>query len=192
MLIKDINLFRRYKEVQRREKNVSKSSAIKVIVIGCIIIGTVVSISAIRILQADIEKEINAIDNFLSSEQVTENLDTVTKKVELLENATNYYTALKTASDNIYTYVKLNRALIEELTDILPGATSLTNFSYTLSSLSMSCISDSEDKIANYVHRLRGLEAIDKVSYMGYAQEESESYQAELTIVFRPGGGAHE
>ena len=162
------------------------------IIIGGIIIGSIVSTSAIRMLQVDIDKEISAINNFLSSEELTENLDTVTQKVTLLEHATNYYTELKTASDNIHTQVKLNRALIEGFTDILPTNTSLTNFSYTSSSLSISCISDSEDKIANYVHRLRSLDSIYKVSYMGYAQEDDDSYYAEITITFRPGGGGYE
>lgn len=192
MLIKDINLFERYKEVQRREKNVSKSSAIKVLIIGCIIIGTVVSTSAIRILQVDMDKEISTIDEFLNSGQVTENLDVITEKLALLDNATNYYKTLKSASDNIYTEVKLSRELIEGLTKILPANTELRNFSYISGSLNINCISDSEGKIANYVHRLRSLDPIYKVSYTGYTQETGESYYADMIITFKPGGEGNE
>lgn len=187
MLIKDINFFDRYKEVQRREKNVSKQTAVQVIVIAVIIIGTTITTSVMQIQRVAIQSEIDSIEAFIQAPDTQAKLAEIEKKQQVLTNVTNYHDAIALANSKVATIIQPDKAMVQSITSLAPTGTVITDFNYSGGNITLQCKSDSEDKIAQYVHKLKALETVNTIGYSGFQKSEVE-YVSSITISLLPGG----
>lgn len=188
MLIKDINFFDRYHETQRREKNVSKTTTVRVASLAVILVATAMSFSVLQFMTADVQGEIDSINAYITSPEVAAQLEDLNEKVKIFDNANSYYMGIKSAADKIETNVMPDQELVALFTGLLPQGVQITSFSYSNGNVSLACKSDSENKLANYVHALKAQDMIHGVAYSGYSKAETE-YTTSLQIILKPAGG---
>lgn len=191
MLIKDINFFDRYNETQRREKNVSKQTTVRVAIGAIIIIITVMTGTTFQILNTGLQNEINAINNYLNSPEVAEQLQVLNEKQKILDNVTNYYNGINTATQKINTIVKPDRALVESIIRLLPTDLVITDFNYSTGNITLKCEAMNDEKIAQLAHALRSLESISEVRYNGFdkkGEEGTMKSSTTISISLNPGG----
>lgn len=187
MLIKDVNFFARYNEAQRREKTVSKQTVMQTSVVSGIVIVTIVGASVLQVMNTGIQSQIDTINAYINSPEVLAQSTEVAEKQKILDNVTGYYNAIETANYKLSTIIKPDKDLIASITSLLPGGTVITNFSISGGNVSLSCRSDQEAKLAQFVHALRSVETIFSVNYAGYTKAEN-SYTTSIQIVLNPGG----
>ncbi|MBU3810855.1 MAG: pilus assembly protein PilM [Candidatus Niameybacter stercoravium] len=185
---KNINFFERYREKQRREKQLSKTTLSRIAVIGGIIVVTGLAYSALAVMQQNIHSQIAEIDAYIQSPEVQEQLEELNEKVKIYDNANSYYQAVKAAGSKIETYIQPDAELVSQLVQLLPQGVTIENFSYSNGNISMSLKSDAENKIANYVHALKAQENIMRVDYFGYSKDDT-GYNTSVSITLKPAGG---
>ncbi|MGL5676979.1 MAG: PilN domain-containing protein [Cellulosilyticaceae bacterium] len=187
MLIKDINFFDRYKEVERREKNISKTAAIQVVAIAGVLIITMITSSVMQIKKVDVQGEIDRINAYINSPETLEKVAAIEKKQLVLTNVTNYHDAIALANYKLGTIIQPDKAMVQSIVGLLPGGVVVTDFQYSGGNISLQCKSDTEDKIAQYVHSLKSVDTVYAIGYSGFQKSETE-YESSITIGLLPGG----
>lgn len=192
MFIKDINFFDRHKELERKEKTVSKEDAIKVIVLGVLFFGVLIGCIVLNILKIDIKQELIVIDARINNSQAQEKLIEHNRKQELLENVTNYRNALVAANDKLSTLIKPTSKIVQVFEALLPNGMKITSFNYQGGIVTLQCSSNQEDHITNYIQRLRSTDKVHSVAYSGFTKGEEASYSCTITLTMMPGGAVNE
>ena len=190
MFIKDINFFDRYYEVQKRDKNISKQTTIQIgIVVGMLVL-TFGLFTTFTVTNMAIQGEINTINEYINSPDVQQKLAELTQKEKILTNATNYYNGIATATQKINTQIKPDKALFDGIVNLAPNGLIIESFSFLGGTIGIQCKADQDEKIAQYVNRLRKQENVFGVAYSGYtrAGEEGQNNTTTISIGIVPGG----
>ena len=108
----------------------------------------------------------------------------------MLTNATNYYNGIATATQKLQTQIKPDQALFDGITKLAPTGLVIESFSFIGGTINIQCKADQNEKIAQYVNRLRKQKNIYDVAYSGYtkAGEDGKSNTATISLGIMPGG----
>ncbi|MGL4363250.1 MAG: hypothetical protein ACRCSG_08315 [Cellulosilyticaceae bacterium] len=194
MFVKDINFFDRYRELERREKTVSKTTATQVIVVAVIVIATIVTTSIVQLINITLEDDIRVIKSFTESEETKRQLSEIERKQKQLDSVTGYHDGMALANSKYQTVIQPTKTMVDSVKALLPEGMTIQTFDYANGNISLKCQSNQEDKIAQYVHSLKTLKTVHNVSYMGFsgATGEQSTYTTDITITLLPGGVADE
>lgn len=190
MFIKDINFFDRYYEVQKRDKNISKQTTMQIGIVAGMIVLTFGLFTTFTVTNAGIQGEINAINDYINSPDVQQKLAALTEKEKVLTNATNYYNGIATATQKIKTQIKPDGALFDSIVNLAPTGLVIENFSFSGGTIGIQCKADQDEKIAQYVNRIRKQKNVFGVAYSGYtkAGEDGQNSTTIISIGIVPGG----
>lgn len=190
MFIKDINFFDRYYEVQKREKNISKQTTLQISIVAGMLVLTFGLFTTFTVTNASIQGEINTINNYINSPDVQQKLADLTEKEKVLTNATNYYNGIAAATQKIKTQIKPDQALFDGIVNLAPTGLVIESFSFSGGTIGIQCKADQNEKIAQYVNRLRKQKNIFGVAYSGYtrAGEDGQNNTTTISLGIIPGG----
>lgn len=185
-----MNFFGRYYEVQKRQKRISKQTMIQIGIVGALILLTLNIFIAFTLTNQSLQIEIDQLNAAISTLEIQEKLKGLEEKEKILTNATRYYNGILTATQKLNTWIKPDQTLFDSIINLLPSGMMISDFSYHLGNITLACTADSNEKIAQYVHRLKNQEHIIDVAYDGYTKGESD-YKATLSLNFKSGGKSY-
>lgn len=187
---KQINFFKMYRQEVRDKKRPSKQNIIGSLVLsGQVIVLITIIILQIAATQA-VRTEQEAIKSYLSIPETKGQLEELYNKKLEGDRVAQKSLEVERVGEVIRQVPRLDHNLLNSIAAQMSGNLKISQFSYLEGVISLTCEVEQEADVVSFVHYLRNVNGIQKVSYTGY-QLSSDKYIFNLILSLN-GGSYHE
>lgn len=179
---RDINFFAVYSSpLDNKSNGINPVTLIGTITVSACIILVLSLFGALKMSDLRQTLKINDINNYLNSAGVASTQNTVSSVTNKINAFNNYKDAVSGAYNAFQTLPMPDSKLIDSISKAMPGDVIVENITYTMSVISLQCISANQQSPEIFVHALKISGGFDNIIYNGFTLTDINNYTFNVT-----------
>jgi hypothetical protein len=183
---RDINFFTVYRSpLDSKSNGVDPVTLVGVIVIGICVVVIISVFGIFSLFNVGQTLVIKNYNGYLSSASVISAQNTISTVTNKINAVNNYGNAVSEAYNAFHSLPVPDSDLIGNITKAMPADITVGNYSYTSGTVTLQCLSASEQSPEIFAHALKGTAGFENVIYNGFSINDKNQYTFSVTFTVK-------